>query len=107
MPNEDLDHSLDALDYFYELSQKQFRFSNFVDEKYPEIRKGVKFTPKVRTDSYSVYTIYDAIPSGNLVQVLEVIYNWCGGYYIRLNKEPELVQIDRDELLRTHRVAKR
>lgn len=98
-------HDEDALDYFYELSKKPR--TEFVDEKYPEIKINVKFTPKTRGHEYSVYIIVDPRPKRNCILVDEIMYTWCGGYYKRVNKEPVFVEIDRDELLRTHRVAKR
>lgn len=76
---------------------------DYVDPKYPTIKHGVKFTPKVRNAEYSVYVVKDPRPLiGNLIKVEEVIYTWCNGYYCRTNIVPEIVEIDRDELLKTH-----
>lgn len=76
----------------------------YVDPAYPAIKEGAKFTPKRRSiQQYSTYVITDAHPDGdNRVKATEVVYVWCGGYYVRWNQIPFECELDRDDLIRSH-----
>lgn len=77
----------------------------FVDPAYPDIRVGVKFTPIRRGYEYSVLTVTDARPNGNMIKADAVMYSWCGGHYARLNKTPVECEMDRAALCKTHSPA--
>ena len=94
----------DIDDYLFEIKGKDQEIE-FVDPDYPLIKKGVKFTPNKRESEYSVYIILDTHPIKNQILVGEIVYSWCSGYYMRLNKTPVETKIDRDILLKTHSPA--
>lgn len=101
--SDDIDDDLQA---FALEDPNKPKLDPWFDPAYPDIKEGAKFTPKKRGDEYYVYTVVDAHPSvSGTIEVEAVMYDWCGGYYMRANKQPFNWAVGRDEMLRTHSLA--